>query len=82
MFTTLATITDLNHKQLVGELRLAMTDGSHSFFSDRLTPQVQVMMSLMVREPLPGELGSTIVASILVGAYNELRQGQPDERAL
>ena len=64
------------------QARLALTTGRLAFFEDTLTTRVQVLTSMMAREPVQGALGQAILASVMAAAFTELKRDKPDERAL
>jgi len=59
-----------------------LTTGPRAILDDSLTPRLQVLASLMARDPLPGPLGQALIASSLTAAFTELKKTQPDERAI
>ena len=61
---------------------MALTVGRFAFFEESLSTRVQVLTSMMAREPVQGALGQDILASVMAAAFTELKRENPDERAL
>ena len=75
-------ISQTKQPNLLLQARIALSTDQSAFFSDSLSTAVQTQLGIMVRDPLPDEIGKHIIVCTLSALYKELQKDTADEKAI